>query len=78
MADETCFEALLEEKSRCESTDCVETVSFNAGWQTHGSGSQTDARPVGFATGLMMVLQNNTIVAKVGTSLLKQWNLIWQ
>lgn len=23
---------------RCESTDCVETVSFNAGWQTRGSG----------------------------------------
>lgn len=59
MADETCCEALLEEKSRCESTDCMETVSFNAGWQTHGSGrnyaSQTGhGSMIGMNTGKMV------------------------
>lgn len=38
VAYESCCEALLEEKSRCASPDSVETVSFDAGWQTRGSG----------------------------------------
>ncbi|XP_062605184.1 uncharacterized protein LOC134266976 [Saccostrea cucullata] len=38
VADDTCQDALREEKDRCENSDRAEAVSFEAGWQTRGSG----------------------------------------
>ncbi|XP_048743376.1 uncharacterized protein LOC125656832 isoform X3 [Ostrea edulis] len=38
VADATCQNAILNEKNSCEVTDSEEAVSFDAGWQTRGSG----------------------------------------